>query len=234
MRVSVALALVVVLALPQARAAAPPGVAEANTRLVTAMRASDRDEAALESALVAALANGAKLQGPGAETTQRELKQLLGALRTFRSEKAGIVVRTEQGARDAEAAKRAMAFQPYGGVLSVLQGVIIAAIASIMAVWTGGKNPVVPDLSGSLVPVLKAVESLTTTVHRSLSEFSRTAPTSDLSAVTSAMATVSRTNAAARQAQASLQAPARIPAAAAPKPLANPLLPSSSPKTPPR
>lgn len=237
MRVSVALSLVVVLVLPEARAAGAPGVPEANRRLVTAMRASDRDEAALEAALVTALANGAALKDPGVETTQRELKRLLGALRTYRSEKAGIAARTEQGAQDVEAAKRAMACHPNGGILSVIMGVITATVAMIVATWSGGRtDPGVPDLRGSLVPVLKEAEAFTTTVQRSLSEFSRTAPASDAGAIASLMATTRQANAAARQAQASLQAPARLqtPAAVGPKPLSNPLLPSPSPKSPPR
>lgn len=237
MRVSVSLALVVVLALPEARVAGAPGVPETDRRLVTAMRASDRDEAALEAALVTALADGAKLQGPDVETTRRELKRLLGALRKYRSEKAGIVLRTEQGARDADAMKRAVEFHPYGGVLSVIMGIISTTIAIIVATWSAGRtDPGVPDVSGSLVPVLKAVESLTTTVHRSLSDLSRTAPGSDASAIASAMTTTSQANVAARQAQSRLQASARLqtPAAVAPKPLSNPLVPSPSPKTPPR
>lgn len=239
MKVSLTVALVVVLAASASLAAAGASD-EADRKAVALLRASDRDEAALENTLVTAIADGAKLQGPGPDTTQQALKRLLGALRAYRGEKAGILdvlARARQGTSEAERIeeeqKRAMATRGCPMIQHEFEKTVIAVVAAIVATSSYGST----DHDRRLLPVFTAVVVLTATLHDSLSKFPlTTGPKGNDKAVASALAATSQANAAARQAQARLQAAPRLqtPSAGAPKPLSNPLLPSPSPKSPSR
>ncbi|MEO8055546.1 MAG: hypothetical protein ABI768_10340 [Acidobacteriota bacterium] len=131
MKVSVALALVLAITLREVPAsAAAPDLSEARRRFVAAVQSSDQAVASAETAIDSALREAAALAIPEAQRSREAIAKLLTALRDFKAQKARILTRDLSSSE-----KLLVATGEYARAIVVLAAVITLRMPLVGTPW---------------------------------------------------------------------------------------------------
>lgn len=169
--VALVLAFAIVLHEVPARAAGPD-LAEARRRFVAAVHRSDQAVAAAEAALEDLIGKTAALLAGGHQQQLDALQKMLKAIRDFKAEKQRILAQ-DQGTYDKllrAGADYARACQTLAAVLAVTVAVVVTVVAIVGVVFTGGTGLAVVAIA---VAVVGAIVNLTTVLINSLPEILR-------------------------------------------------------------
>lgn len=243
MKTPVALVLVLAIVMRETpAAAAAPDLGEARRRFVAAVHASDQAVAAAEAAVEEAIAKAGTLERGDAERQREALAKLRDALRTFKAVKAQILARkleTSQGLMR-EAEEYARTYRILAAIILAVVAVLVTVVtvgaaAPIYVVAAGAVCAALVTLTATLVASLPEISRAISEVLRA-SGFQGAADSADavaqwiaknmgvtfavaqalaavITTIADARGAMSQASAAARDAQAKLQALPKPPAA---------------------